>query len=97
MRILLIRFDVFDVTFCFQEVKNFVKVSHDQKGFSLTCEKWMSDMNFAKNRQRYRDTVNYYQNDQRFSRRATICCISINERRCSDNESRYSKGSVVFR
>lgn len=94
MRILLICLDVSDgiVTFGSKEGTDFVEVSHNQEGFSLICEKWISEINLIENRQQSCDTENYYSNDQHFERE-TICYISI-DHHCSDSHD--IKGSDVF-
>ncbi|KAF7393310.1 hypothetical protein HZH66_009143 [Vespula vulgaris] len=63
VRIFLICFNVIEgiVIFCSKEATDFIKVNHDQKRFSLTCDKWMSEMNFD---EQYRDNASNYQDDE---------------------------------
>lgn len=87
VRIFLICFNVIEgiVIFCSKEATDFIKVNHDQKRFFLTCDKWMSEMNFD---EQYRDNASNYQDDESILTRVTICCIP----HCSDNNLRNIKG-----
>nr|KAF7420084.1 hypothetical protein H0235_010381 [Vespula pensylvanica] len=76
------------MTFCSKEAIDFIKVNHDQKRFSFTCDKWISDMILDMNfDEQSRDNASNYQDDKPILTRVTICCIP----HCFDNNSRDIK------